>query len=68
MNEVTKEFLEPQEAGELLSLSAQAVYRLCRRDPSEGGIPHLRICGRTVRIRRADLDAWIARNSTGMPA
>jgi excisionase family DNA binding protein len=45
-------------AAELIGVHPETVARLCRR----GELTHLRI-GRAVRIRVADLDAWLLQRS-----
>jgi excisionase family DNA binding protein len=55
-NESLGEYLTVRQVAQILSLSEQATYRRIY----QGLIPHLRLSERTIRVRRADLDAWAA--------
>jgi len=52
--------LKPAEVAEMLQLSIGQIYALLK----EGEIPSIRI-GKTVRVRREDLDQYIT-NKTGL--
>ncbi|MCG8406562.1 MAG: helix-turn-helix domain-containing protein [Phycisphaerales bacterium] len=51
------EFMTLAEAAEMLRLSSNTVYKLCR----SGELPSKQI-GRQWRIRAADLEAWLAQS------
>ena len=60
-------YLVPEEAGELLRLSAKSVYRLAKADPT---FPVVRLgAGRnaSIRIPRARLLAWLEERTQGHP-
>jgi excisionase family DNA binding protein len=59
-NKVQTVLLSAEAVGELLSLSVRTVRRMI----ASGEIPIVRI-GRTVRVRRVDIEALIGRNLTG---
>lgn len=50
------------EASEYLNLKVGTLYCLVSRKQ----IPHLRLGGRLVRFKRADLDAWLLANTHGV--
>ena len=52
---VSAALLTDQTAAEILGVEARTV-RLWRRTR---GLPHVRLTGKCVRIRRADLDKWL---------
>ena len=52
-------FMTYNEASEYLNLKVGTLYCLVSRKQ----IPHLRLGGRLVRFRRADLDAWLVANT-----
>jgi excisionase family DNA binding protein len=54
------DILTPQEAADVLKVSASTITRLCAR----GELQHVRI-GKLVRIRREWLDAYLDRGSNG---
>lgn len=56
-------FLTPQEVSDLLRVSVQTVRRWIK----EGALPAYKV-GRAWRIRRADLDRWLNRQRTAVPA
>lgn len=51
--------LRPEEVAELLNISKSLAYRLLQ----QGQIPAVRF-NRTVRVRKADLEAFLKRSST----
>lgn len=55
VEEVRIEVLTPKEVAGVLRLSLRTTYRYIR----EGLIPSFRV-GRSIRVRREDLDAWSA--------
>lgn len=54
--------LTPQQAGDLLNLSARTVYEMLQR----GELPAIKLRGKT-RIRRDDLAAWLASQPMATP-
>jgi len=57
-----QEILKVNDVAELLQLSTRAILNLCKRD-SHTPIPHIRINGHSLRFRRADLEAWMNKNT-----
>jgi excisionase family DNA binding protein len=47
--------MRPLEVGQALSLSKATVYRLL----ASNAIPSVKV-GKSIRVRRADLEAWVA--------
>jgi excisionase family DNA binding protein len=54
--------LRVTDVAERLGVCAAIVYRLCER----GELPHIRVVN-SIRVRRADLDAFVAGLATGAP-
>jgi excisionase family DNA binding protein len=58
----------PTTAREILDDASAAAYiggikaRTIRQWRANRGLPFIRITAKTIRIRRADLDAWLARH------
>ena len=56
------EILKVNDVAELLQLSARQILNLCRSD-AHTPIPHIKVNGRSLRFRRADIDAWMTKNT-----
>jgi len=57
------DLLDRMAASEMLGISMSTLDRYLmdyRRSAGRVGIPHARLSGRCVRIRRVDLDQWVS--------
>lgn len=56
-----KEWLSPEEAAEHIGVSLATIYRYLNEiaDP----IPSYKLAGKSIRIKRTELDQWIIKNS-----
>jgi excisionase family DNA binding protein len=61
MAELTTEFLKPAQVAKAYNISLSTLHRLLR----EGTIPSVRFGPQTVRIRREDVEDYIARQLAG---
>jgi len=57
MNADTNTLMNEAQVGELLGIKARTV----RAWRSRNGLPFIKISAKTIRFRRADIDAWLAR-------
>jgi excisionase family DNA binding protein len=56
------ELLTPEETAALLRVTPRAIYEMCRRRTqvkSPHPLPHLKLHGKALRFRRADIEAWL---------
>ncbi len=60
----TPEILTYQEASAYLRIPVNTLYWMVH----ENRIPHIRIGARSVRFRRSELDAWLAKNARPVTA
>ena len=56
------EFLKVGDLAEMLQMSKRAIFNLCKSD-SHTPIPHIRVNGHSLRFRRTDVEAWLAKNT-----
>jgi excisionase family DNA binding protein len=61
MENLPTKLLRAVEVAEILQISKSATYRLLQ----SGELPTLRFAGKTVRVRRTDLEAFIAGQQPG---
>ena len=57
-----QEILKVKEVADLLQLSARQIMNLCKSD-AHTPLPHIKVNGRSLRFRRADIDAWMTKNT-----
>ncbi len=55
----THSLLTPSQLASELQLSKTKIYELL----ASGLIPHVRVGSKIIRVRRADLDAWLAQQA-----
>jgi excisionase family DNA binding protein len=54
-------FLKVAEVAEIMQVSERQVLNMCKSEKTP--IPHIRVNGRAIRFRRADLDKWFEKNT-----
>jgi excisionase family DNA binding protein len=57
-----QEILKVNDVAELLQLTTWQVLNLCKVD-AHTPLPHIRVNGRSLRFRRADVDAWLTKHT-----
>jgi excisionase family DNA binding protein len=56
------ELLTPEECAALLRVKPRAIYEMCRRRTqakSPHPLPYLKLHGKALRFRRADIENWL---------
>jgi excisionase family DNA binding protein len=54
-NAIPSPWINVHEAAEYLDVCVDTIYDAC----AEGGLKHVRLCRRTIRVKREWLEAWI---------
>ena len=57
-----QELLKVKDVAEMLRMSQRQILNLCKED-AHTPMPHIRVNSHSLRFRRADVDAWLTKNT-----